>query len=142
MIARHSAPHRRQTPRWSWFAAVAMMLVLSGSHAADAQRTTEQFIPIGQSPGLSGVVTLVGEIVAVDPGAGSFTLRRPGDADTVTATVTNDTRIWLDRSSIGLASVTGGFGDLFVGGVAEIHFRDQEARRDAAWVKIQADDPG
>ena len=115
---------------------------MAGNRGADAQRTTEQFIPIGQSPGLSGVVTYMGEIVAVQSGSGTLTMRRPGDAGTVTVAITGDTQIWLDRSAIGLSNVTGGFGDLAVGGVAEIHFRDQDTRRNAAWVKVQSDDPG
>ena len=136
-------PRQRSSNR-SWLLraprtlAAAIALVLAEVPVAAGQQTTEQFIPIGRSPGLSGVVTYVGEIVAADPGALSLTMRRPGDAATATVTVSADTRIWLDRSTIGLPNVTGGFADLTIGGVAEIHFRDPEQRRSAAWIKIQS----
>ncbi len=121
-------------------AGIAMIAALVAVlNAAEAQRTTEQFIPIGRSPGLSDVVTYVGEIVAVDPGARSLTLRRPGDAETVTATIIGDTRIWLDRSSIGRPNLSGAIADLVPGSAAEIHFRDPEQRRFADWIKVQSE---
>lgn len=143
MSPSHRSSYRFWAPRLCWIAAAALVaLALAGNRGADAQRTTEQFIPIGQSPGLSGVVTYLGEIVAVQSGTGTLTMRRPGDTDPVTVAITGDTRIWLDRSAIGLPNVIGEFGDLAVGAVAEIHFRDQDTRRSATWVKIQSDDPG
>jgi hypothetical protein len=51
----------------------ALLLALLVLPPAYAQKATEQFIPIGQSPGISGVETRIGEIVASDnpsPSAG------------------------------------------------------------------------
>ena len=138
MSSRHRSSSRRRMLRAPRILAAAIALMLADVPVAVGQQTTEQFIPIGESPGLSGVVTYVGEIVAIDPGASSLTMRRPGDAGAATVTVADDTRIWLDRSTIGLPNVTGNFADLTIGGVAEIHFRDSEQRRTAAWIKIQS----
>ena len=138
----HGSSHRPAMRRNSTILIAAAALVLASMDVADGQQTTEQFIPIGQSPGLSGVVTYVGEIVAVNPAAGSLTMRRSGDADAVAVSVVDDTRIWLDRSSSGLPNVTGTFADLTVGSVAEIHFRDPDERRSAAWIKVRSDRPG
>ena len=125
------------------YAGIAMIAALVAVlNAAEAQRTTEQFIPIGRSPGLSDVVTYVGEIVAVDRGAGSLTLRRPGEAGTVTVAVVGETQIWLDRSSIGRPNLSGAIADLVPGSAAEIHFRDPEQRRIADWIKVQSERPG
>ena len=142
MSGRRRSPNRLVTTRASMVLVAAIVLSLAGLTAAEGQRTTEQFIPVGQSPGLSGVVTYIGEIVAVDPGARSLTMRRPGESGAVTVTVGPDTRIWIDRSSIGLPNLTGSVSDLNAGDVAEIYFRDPEQRRGAVWVKVQAADPG
>ena len=137
-----SGPLGRQPVCRVMLAVIAVIAALVAAlNAADAQRTTEQFIPIGQSPGLSDVVTYMGEIVAVDPGARSLTLRRPGDAATVTATIAGDTRIWLDRSSIGRPNLSGAIADLAPGSAAEIHFRDPEQRRFADWIKVRSERP-
>lgn len=121
--------------------AVAMvMLVASGT--AHGQRTTEQFIPLGQSPGLSGIVTYAGEITGVDAVARSITMSRPGEAGIVTLTIARQTRIWLDRSLIGRPNLTGTFADLAPGAEVEIHFQDPERHRLAEWIKIRSDRPG
>lgn len=135
-----SGPLCRQPVSRVVLAGIAVIAALIAVlNAAEAQRTTEQFIPIGQSPGLSDVVTYIGEIVAVDPGARSLTLLRPGVVGTVTVTVTGDTRIWLDRSSIGRPNLSGGVTDLVPGDAAEVHFRDPEQRRFADWIKVRSE---
>ncbi len=45
---------------------IAVLAALLWSAAAQAQKTTEQFIPIGQSPGLSGKYTYLGAIESAD----------------------------------------------------------------------------
>lgn len=123
-------------------AVIAVIAVLLAAvHTAEAQRTTEQFIPIGQSPGLSGSATYSGEIISVDPVARRLTMRRSDDGGTVTVTVAGDTRIWLDRSLIGRPNLSGGITDIVPGSTAEIHYRDPERRRVAAWVKVRSERP-
>lgn len=120
-------------------ALVVSAMVIIVAPAAHGQQSTEQFIPIGQSPGLSGTITYAGEITGVDPGLRSLTMRRAAEGDAVTVTVASDTRIWLDRSSIGQPSLSGDFADLLPGSVVEIHFRDPERRRLADWIKVASD---
>ena len=117
----------------------AMVLICPAG--APAQRATEQFIPIGQSPGLSGTVTYTGEIAEIDLGARTITMRRPGDAALVSVTVVRRTLIWLDRSSVGRTNLSGTFADLVPGGVVEIHLQDPEDQRLADWIKIASDRP-
>ncbi len=108
---------------------------------ASSQLSTEQFIPIGQSPGLSGIVTYVGEIAEADPGTRTVTMRRPTDVETITVRVAQSTRIWLDRSSVGRSNLSGSFADLAPGSVVEIHFVDPQRRRFADWIKVESDRP-
>ncbi|NNG05342.1 MAG: hypothetical protein HKM95_14755 [Inquilinus sp.] len=127
--------------RGALFALAMSAVVLFCPIGVWGQRTTEQFIPIGQSPGLSGTVTYAGEIAATDPGARTITLSRPADAGTVTVGVARNTRIWLDRSSVGRPTLAGRFADLAPGSVVEIHFRDPDRRQVAEWIKVESDRP-
>ena len=103
--------------------------------ALEGQMMTEQFIPIGQSPGLSGQYSDIGEIEAVDPAARRITLAGRSIA------VTPRTRIWLDRSALGQTNVTGRFADLRRGRRAEVKYMDEARRETAAWIKV-APEPG
>ena len=119
-------------------AAVSAVIVICPAEAP-GQRATEQFIPIGQSPGLSGTVTYTGEIAELDRGARTISMRRPGDAAMVSVTVARRTLIWLDRSSVGLTNLAGTFADLVPGRVVEIHLLDPEDQGIADWIKIASD---
>ena len=81
--------------------AVAVLL-LAAATAAHGQRLTEMFIPIGESPGLSGKHTIIGTISAVD--AKTRIITCVYGSETITAKVTDRTRIWLDRSKAKLSS--------------------------------------
>ncbi len=121
------------------FTAAAALLIATG--AAQSQRSTEQFIPLGQSPGISGIVTFLGEITGVDPVGRSVTMSRTAEPGMVTLTVARQTQIWLDRSLIKRPTLTGTFADLVPGSAVEVHFQDPERRQVADWIKIQSDRP-
>ena len=78
-------------------AAVALVAVLAGASAADAQRATERFIPLGQSPGVSGRLSEIATIVAVDVEQRRIDLA--GSAGRVSVTLRDATSIWIDTSS-------------------------------------------
>jgi hypothetical protein len=98
--------------------------------AAESQMMTEQFIPIGQSPGLSDKYTYIGEIESVDPAARRITL---GGRSIV---VTARTRIWLDRSTLKQTNIAGGFVDLRPGRRAEVKYEDAARKERAEWIKV------
>lgn len=102
--------------------------------AAHAQQTTEQFIPIGMSPGVSGKSSYIGSIIAVDEDGQKVSLR--SDSGARTLKISASTRIWLDRSKSGKSSVEGGFGDLRTGLRIEA-LPSGEDSQTAAWVKIE-----
>jgi hypothetical protein len=117
---------------------VLMMLLCCCSVAAHAQKATEQFIPIGQSPGLSGRHTLIARIEAVNPPTRTLTLKN--ETGTHTVRITDQTKIWLDRSRLQQPNVKGTFADCSVGSLAEIKYLQNE-RKDggvAEWAKVQA----
>jgi hypothetical protein len=103
--------------------ALAAMIALLSSAPALGQKATEQFIPIGQSPGLSGQYTSVGTIEAAD--ATGRTISVGGRS----VQVTERTRIWLDFAA-------GGFDDLQPGRRAEVMYEDDARKEFAAWIKV------
>ena len=116
--------------------AAVLAAFLAAPPLAYAQKTAEQFIPLGQSPGLSGKQTLIGRIEAVEPLSGSVTVA----GETGQVRVTPATRIWLDRSLLQRANASGGMADLIPGRRAEIKFTDAN-RREAEWVKVELTTP-
>ena len=116
---------------------VVVGLVLWSGTQAHSQQATEVYIPIGQSPGLSGKVTIIGTVEAIDPQARSINVTGP--AGTWRAVITDRTKIWLDKSKQRLSNQTGRFSDLRKGVLVEVKYMDGE-RRDggpADWIKVQ-----
>ena len=114
----------------------AIIALLLGARLALGQMMTEQFIPMGQSPGISGKFTDLGEIKQVDVGGRTITLG--GAAGGRAVAVTERTRIWLDRSKLQQTNVAGDFADLRKGRQVEVKYEDDERRQAAAWIKVES----
>jgi hypothetical protein len=118
----------------SWIAVALGSALLGWASEARAQRTTEQFIPVGQSPGISGVRSYTGAIVAVDAERRTVTVRSP--TAPLIIKITARTRVFLDRSAQRLTNEVGSMTDLQVGRRVEIKFVDDETRDTADWIKV------
>jgi hypothetical protein len=108
--------------------------LLVWSRAAHGQQTTEQFIPVGQSPGISGIRSYTGEIEAVDVGRKTITVRGPEGPRTIKLAV--GTRIWLDRTVQRLTNTAGTMADLRAGRRVEVKYVDDRAKATADWIKV------
>ncbi len=115
--------------------ALALLIAIPGTgFLAHAQEATERFIPIGQSPGLSGKETMLGEIRGVDANARSVEVATSDR--TYRVTVTDTTRIWIDRSQHKLPAITGTIADCQQGREIEVKLAD--GREDVAdWIKVR-----
>lgn len=102
---------------------------------AHGQKATERYIPIGQSPGISNKYTYIGVIEAIDP------QQRTVTAAGHTVQITDETRIWLDRSLQKLGNQKGSFDDLQKGRKVEIKYTDTTQPQVAQWVKVQVTAP-
>ncbi|PYN87096.1 MAG: hypothetical protein DMD87_14435 [Candidatus Rokuibacteriota bacterium] len=111
------------------------VLLFGGALAADGQEATEFYIPVGQSPGLSGKVTVIGTVETAD--ARGRTIVVAGPSGKRTAAITDRTKIWLDRSKLGQQNQKGTFADLGKGAVVEVKYEDKEPRVRAEWVKVE-----
>ena len=100
-----------------------------------AQQTTERFIPIGRSPGISGQLSTMGTLREFDASAGI--LRVEGEDGRRTYRLTAETRIWIDRSASRQPSLVGDRDDLAAGRLVEVmHRRDDPQLAD--WIKLEA----
>lgn len=121
--------------------AIAVFVMLLGSSTfAHGQKQTEQFIPIGQSPGLSGKYTTVGKIEKTELAGRVIVIT--GEDRNYTVTVTERTRIWLDRNKIKMTALTGSSTDLKVGRRIEVKYEDPDRRQFAEWIKVEVSEPG
>lgn len=109
--------------------------IFGSRDCAIAQEATEQFIPIGESPGVSGEESYLGECVAYD--AEDRLLQMHGSTGTRSIRITENTRIWLDRSRIEESNLVGDPGDLVPGRRIEVRYADPDNQEVADWVKVQ-----
>ena len=109
-------------------------MLMAGIGSAPAQKATEQFIPIGRSPGISGVQSYRGAIESVDPQR--QTIRVSDRTGPQSVTITEQTKIWIDRSKQGKGNIAGKFADLKVGQEVEVKFEDAQRRESAEWIKV------
>ncbi len=116
-------------------------LLLGGTLTAYGQKATEMFIPIGQSPGVSNKTSIVGTIETID--ARAQTIIVAGSSGSWSATITDRTKIWLDKSKLRLSNQKGTFTDLRKGLLVEVKYEETGVSRGPAdWVKVQITEPG
>lgn len=127
---------------------LACLMALASSPSAHAQKATELFIPIGQSPGVSGAHSWIGEIVGTDAEQRTLTLRVDGSEKAVR--LTDATRVYLDRSKLKQPNRTGGFADLVPGREVEVKYEGTRGGPGvesppplpgAEWVKVAIGQP-
>ena len=115
----------------------SIIVVISGVIlSAHAQKATEKIIPIGKSPGVSGISTYIGRIDSADATERTVTIRGNGQLRSIE--ITGQTKIWLDLSKYKAKNRAARMPDLKKGRRIEVkHQHDRPDR--AEWVKV---DPG
>src|SRR5438046_10394513 len=93
-----------------YLALVIVVVALAGVSEAFGQQATEMYIPIGQSPGVSGKSTLLATIESID--AGKRTLTVSGPAGSRKLQLADRTLSWIDRSAQKQRNQTGTPADL------------------------------
>ena len=109
------------------------LLALTAWTEAPAQRATEVYIPIGESPGISASESVIGSISSIDYAQYHMTITTP--VESITVMLTNRTLYYIDNSNQKMRSVTGGIEDCEVGSRVEALVNDDG---EAVWVKVQA----
>jgi hypothetical protein len=117
-----------------FIAATLAAVLMAGVSFAHGQRQTERYIPIGQSPGVSGKSAWIGTIAATDPKARTLTVTLADSRYTVA--VTERTRIWLDRSRLKQTALNGSYSDLQPGRRVEVKYSGARGEGAAEWIKV------
>lgn len=112
-------------------AVAAMLLLLPVVHA---QKMTEQYIPVGKSPGISGKYSYIGQIEQVDPL--NRTISVSGPEGTRSIKITDTTKIWLDLTQQKKSNQRGSMTDLQPGRRVEVNYTDYEKKDQAEWIKV------
>ena len=113
----------------------SICLLIISAVSVQAEKSTELFIPIGQSPGVSGEYTVMGKIDQVD--LQNRTLKMSGASGSYTVKMTERTFIYLDRSKAQLSNVYGTIADCKVGDLVEVKFEDNSRNKPLEWIKVQ-----
>jgi hypothetical protein len=118
-----------------FIAATLAAALMAGVSFAHGQKQTERYIPIGQSPGVSGKSTWIGTVQATDPKARTITVAAADRRYTVA--VTERTLIWLDRSRLRETALGGSYSDLRPGRRVEVKYGDAKGEGVAEWIKVE-----
>ena len=116
-------------------AVIAIVLMLSIIPIIYGQKSTEQYIPIGKSPGITRKYSMMGEIEQYDPATKSLTVT--SSSGKTGMKVTDETRIYLDRSKLRQRNIKGNFSDLQKGRKVEVKYKDPQNKTTADWIKIE-----
>lgn len=118
-----------------FIAAALLVVLLAGTSFAHGQSQAERYIPVGQSPGVSGKSAWIGTVETTDPKARTITVAAADRRYTVA--VTERTRIWLDRSRLKQTALGGSYGDLQPGRRVEVKYGDARRAGIAEWIKVR-----
>jgi opacity protein-like surface antigen len=118
-----------------FIAATLAAALMAGVSFAHGQKQTERYIPIGQSPGVSGKSTWIGTVEATDPKARTITVAAADRRYTVA--VAERTLIWLDRSRLKQTALGGSYGDLQPGRRVEVKYGNAGRAGIAEWIKVE-----
>ncbi len=102
-----------------------------------AQHAMEVAVPIGKSPGISQIHSIIGVIDSVDDSQQILTIA--DSSGTYTVTITDNTKIWLDKSKANKTNVTGSPTDCLPGRTVEVNFAETERASSvtAEWIKVE-----
>lgn len=106
------------------------MFCLSAVSLTYGQQATERYIPIGSSPGVSGTDSVIGTISAVDYETRSMQI--DGADGTVTVTMDDATRYYVDLTGAGRSNRTGSLRSCEAGQRVEVRLR---ADGKVDWIK-------
>jgi hypothetical protein len=119
------------------FSLVLLLCILASPRALYGQQSTEMFVPIGQSPGLSGR-TMLGTVDSVDVARGTLTMTNAA-GERYTVRVGEKTWIWLDRSGVRQPNGEGSLSDCEPGQRIEVYYGNVEPDDgEAVWIKMEA----
>jgi hypothetical protein len=108
----------------------------AATYIIKAQTTTEIFIPIGQSPGVSGKYSITGKIESVNLKDSTVTILQDAGGK-ITLKVTPGCAIYIDKSKLKMRNKKGYCIDMKPGMKAEAKYKDNKPGNKMEWIKVQ-----
>ena len=105
------------------------------SHTTYAQKETELFIPVGQSPGISGKLSFIGKCGSITPRDSVVSFMEQGGMKS--CRMNYCTAIYLDRSKLKLTNTKGSLADIKPGSIIEVKLVDNKPNGLIEWIKVQ-----
>ena len=118
-----------------WNKALLALLGAGALSVASAHIATERYIPIGESPGVSGEHSYIGTIQGTSPTTRSMTMT--SEKGTYEVRMDSNTRIYVDRSKERKENLRGTYEDCEAGRRVEVKFHDNDPSKPAEWIKVE-----
>ena len=113
-------------------ATITFAWIYSFSHA---QKSTEVYIPVGKSPGISGKYSMIGRVEAINLTDSTITIA--GETGSHTMKCANDTKIWVDKTIIKQINKSAYLDDIKIGAIIESKYKGNKSDATLEWIKIQ-----
>ena len=114
---------------------ISAVLLTGVASAGYAQQSTELYIPLGKSPGVSEQYTTLGTIESVNQREGTITVLQSGQHYTIR--FTPETKVYLDHSAMKQPNRPGTIADCKPNRTVEVKYRDNKRGEVAEWIKVQ-----
>lgn len=118
--------------KWIWRRCTTLAVLMIATGVVNAQQSTERYIPIGSSPGVSSDESFIGMITEID--YADHKMEITGTEGTMSVAPTDSTRYFLDRTKRKKSNQTATFRDCEVGVKVEIK---TNADGTIDWIKIE-----
>ena len=113
---------------------ITLVLIYSFSHA---QKSTEVYIPVGKSPGISGKYSTIGRVEAINLTDSTITITIAGELGSHSIKCAKDTKIWVDKTTIKQFNKGGNLIDIKIGSIIETKYKGNKSDASVEWIKIQ-----
>ena len=113
---------------------LSTIIICAFSFCLHAQKETEVFIPIGKSPGVSGKYSMICTIQAIQVNDSVMTIKQ--DAGTMNLKITEQTKVYLDKSKLILQNKKGTVADIKPGMTMEVKYVDNKPGNPIDWIKV------
>ena len=99
-----------------------------------AQKETEVYIPIGQSPGVSGKYSMICTVQTIKVNDSIMTIKQ--ESGNMNLKMTEQTKIYLDKSKLKLQNTKGTYADIKPGMTMEVKYIDNKPGNPVDWIKV------
>ena len=113
---------------------ITLVWIYSFSHA---QKSTEVYIPVGKSPGISGKYSTIGRVEAINLTDSTITITIAGELGSHSIKCAKDTKIWVDKTTIKQFNKGGNLIDIKIGSIIETKYKGNKSDASVEWIKIQ-----